>query len=180
MTQGMTQGPTEEAAGMADELIEVMIEIPRGSRNKYEYDHEQHVMKLDRRLFSAMVYPADYGFVPDTLAEDDDPLDAMVLLEEPTFPGCMVRGRPVGVFWMEDEAGPDAKIICVPDFGPTWANMQDLDDLPEHLLNEIEHFFDTYKDLEANKHSSTRGYGHRDEAWRLIHESRERYKPATG
>jgi inorganic pyrophosphatase len=160
---------------MADELIEIMIEIPRGSRNKYEYDHTRHVMKLDRRLFSAMVYPADYGFVPDTLAEDDDPLDAMVLLEEPTFPGCVVRGRPVGVFWMEDEKGPDAKIICVPDFGPNWASMRDLEDLPEHLLNEIEHFFDTYKDLETNKHSSTRGFEGREAAWREIKDALERY-----
>ena len=94
-----------------DRTIDVMVEIPRGSRNKYEYDHEHHVFRLDRRLFSATFYPADYGFVPDTLAEDGDPLDALVLIDEPTFPGCMVESRPVGVFWMTDEKGPDAKII---------------------------------------------------------------------
>ena len=90
-----------------------------GSRNKYEYDHEQHVIRLDRRLFSATVYPADYGFIPDTLAEDGDPLDAIVLLEEPTFPGCWITARPVGVFWMTDDKGPDAKIVCVPAGDPT-------------------------------------------------------------
>jgi inorganic pyrophosphatase len=163
---------------MADEIVEVMIEIPAGSRNKYEYDHEQHVMKLDRRLFAAMVYPADYGFVPDTLAEDDDPLDAMVLLEEPTFPGCMVRGRPLGIFWMEDEKGPDAKIICVPDFGPTFDKVDDLEHLPGHLLQEIEHFFDTYKDLEPGKSSSTAGFEGKDAAWREINAARERFRAA--
>ena len=163
---------------MAEDIIEVMIEIPRGSRNKYEYDHDQHVMKLDRRLFAAMVYPADYGFVPDTLAEDDDPLDAMVLLEEPTFPGCMVRGRPLGIFWMEDEKGPDAKIICVPDFGPTWDGIEDLDHLPGHLLSEIEHFFDTYKELEPGKSSSTAGFEGKEAAWREINEARERFRQA--
>src|SRR6478752_5763042 len=91
-------------------LLDVVIEIPRGSRNKYEFDHELGVMRLDRRLFSATVYPADYGFVPDTLADDGDPLDALVLLEEPTFPGCWVTVRPVGVLWMADEAGRDAKL----------------------------------------------------------------------
>ena len=108
-----------------------MIEIPRGSRNKYEYDHEQHVIRLDRRLFSATVYPADYGFVPDTLALDGDPLDVLVLLEDPTFPGCWVEVRAVGVFWMEDEKGPDAKILCVPSHDPTYETpSHDIGDLP--------------------------------------------------
>ena len=102
--------------------LDVVIEIPRGSRNKYEYDHDAHVIRLDRRLFSATVYPADYGFVPDTLALDGDPLDVLVLLEDPTFPGCWVEVRAVGVFWMEDEKGPDAKILCVPSHDPElWA-----------------------------------------------------------
>ena len=100
------------------ETFDVVIEIPRGSRNKYEYDHERHVIRLDRRLFSATVYPADYGFVPDTLALDGDPLDVLVLLEDPTFPGCWVEVRAVGVFGMEDEKGPDAKILCVPPARP--------------------------------------------------------------
>src|SRR5919106_34639 len=147
-----------------DEFIEVMVEIPKGSRNKYEYDHDRHVMRLDRRLFSATVYPADYGFVPDTLGEDGDPLDALVLLEDPTFPGCLVRARPVGVFWMTDEKGPDAKIICVPVDEPGSETMNDLNDLPAHLLNEIQHFFDVYKMLEPDKSSSTRGYERREAA----------------
>ena len=112
-----------------DRTIDVIVEIPKGSRNKYEYDHERNVIRLDRRLFSATFYPADYGFVPDTLAEDGDPLDVLVLLDEPTFPGCLVECRPVGVFWMSDEKGPDAKIISVAcrrpdvgvDQGPRWA-----------------------------------------------------------
>src|SRR5918996_5567417 len=124
-----------------DEFIEVMVEIPKGSRNKYEYDHDRHVMRLDRRLFSATVYPADYGFITGTLGEDGDPLDALVLLEDPTFPGCHVNARPVGVFWMADEKGPDAKIICVAAGDPVTSGVHDLDDLPPHLLAEIKHFF---------------------------------------
>ena len=108
-------------------LLDVVIEIPRGSRNKYEYDHERHVIRLDRRLFSATVYPADYGFVPDTLALDGDPLDVLVLLEDPTFPGCWVEVRAVGVFWMEDEKGPDAKILCVPSHDPIYEDVHDLE-----------------------------------------------------
>jgi inorganic pyrophosphatase len=138
--------------------IDVVVEIPRGSRNKYEYDHEAHVMRLDRRLFTATAYPADYGFIPDTLSEDGDPLDALVLLDDPTFPGCWVTARPVGVFWMTDDAGPDAKIICVPHGDPRWADVTDLDGLPEHLTDEIGHFFEVYKALEPGKYSSVRGW----------------------
>ena len=100
----MTQPP--------DGAIDVVVEIPRGSRNKYEMDKDKGVIRLDRRLFSATVYPADYGYVPDTLAEDGDPLDALVLLDDPTFPGCWVTARPVAILWMEDDKGPDAKVIC--------------------------------------------------------------------
>jgi inorganic pyrophosphatase len=164
---------------MADDMIEIMVEIPKGSRNKYEFDHDRHVMRLDRRLFSATIYPADYGFLPDTLGEDGDPLDALVLLEDATFPGCIVEARPVGVFWMEDEAGPDAKIICVPD-EPGYANVRDIGDLPDHLRNEIEHFFAIYKDLEPNKSSSTAGYAGVDEAWKEIQEARDRYQGPKG
>jgi inorganic pyrophosphatase len=155
--------------------IEVFVEIPRGSRNKYEYDHERHVIRLDRRLFSATVYPADYGFIPDTLAEDGDPLDALVLTADPTFPGCLVRARPLAVFWMTDEKGPDAKIICAPDPDPDLDRAQDIDDLPQHMLNEIGHFFSVYKDLEPGKSSSTRGYEGRDKAWEEIQSARDRF-----
>ncbi|MBK9181185.1 MAG: inorganic diphosphatase [Acidimicrobiales bacterium] len=158
-----------------DETIDVVIEIPRGSRNKYEYDHERHVLRLDRRLFTATVYPADYGFVPDTLGEDGDPLDALVLLEDPTFPGCWVEARPVGVLWMEDEAGPDAKVICVPPSEPRWSGIDDLSGLSPQLLEEIKHFFDVYKMLEHDKTSSTAGYEGREAAWREIRAARARY-----
>jgi len=162
------------------EVIDVVIEIPKGSRNKYEYDHERHVIRLDRRLFTATAYPADYGFVPDTLSEDTDPLDALVLLDDPTFPGCWVTARPVGVFWMSDDAGPDAKILCVPADDPRWAHVTDLDGLPDHLTDEIEHFFDVYKMLEADKFSNTRGYEGVDQAWTEIEASERRLVEGEG
>ena len=151
MTAALTPGST----------FDVVIEIPRGSRNKYEYDHEQHVIRLDRRLFSATVYPSDYGFVPDTLALDGDPLDVLVLLEDPTFPGVWVEAKPVGLLWMQDEAGPDAKVICVPPAEPRWRGVEDLKDLPDELLEEIKHFFDVYKALEPGKYATTAGFENR-------------------
>ncbi len=155
------------------------MEIPRGSRNKYEVDHDTGVIRLDRRLFSATVYPADYGFVPDTLAEDGDPLDAMVLLDDPTFPGCWVTARPVGVLWMEDEAGPDAKIICVPAGDVRWDHVTDIDQVPDHFVAELIHFFDVYKDLEPGKSMTTRGSEGVDAAWAEITASRGRYVPPS-
>jgi inorganic pyrophosphatase len=156
--------------------VHVIIEIPRGSRNKYEIDHETGHVFLDRRLFSATVYPADYGFIPDTLGEDGDPLDALVLLEDPTFPGVWVEARPVGIMWMQDEAGPDAKILCVPPTEPRWENVHDLPDLPPSLLAEIENFFDMYKILEPGKSSTTQGFEDREAAWREINASKLRYR----
>jgi inorganic pyrophosphatase len=158
-----------------DGCIHVVIEIPRGSRNKYEIDHDTGRVFLDRRLFSATVYPADYGFIPDTLGEDGDPLDALVLLEDPTFPGIWVEARPVGLMWMQDEAGPDAKILCVPPTEPRWESTHDLADLPSSLLAEIENFFDMYKILEPGKSSTTQGFEGRDAAWREINASKVRY-----
>lgn len=155
--------------------VDVVVEIPKGSRNKYEMDKERGVIRLDRRLFSATVYPADYGFIPETLGEDEDPLDALVLNDDPTFPGCWVSARPVGVLWMTDDKGPDAKIICVPDHDPRWAAATDLEHLPIQLREEIQHFFDVYKMIEPDKESSTRGYGGADEAWTEIEASVERY-----
>ena len=158
--------------------IEVVVEIPRGSRNKYEMDHETGAIWLDRMLFTATQYPADYGFVPHTLAEDGDPLDVLVLLDEPTFPGCHIRVRPVGVFWMTDEAGPDAKILCVPGHDPRWADINDLDDLNTRrpmLLEEIEHFFDVYKKLEPGKDTETRGWEGAEIAAREVEDARARY-----
>src|SRR6266498_1026074 len=122
--------------------VHVVIEIPRGSRNKYEIDHDTGHVFLDRRLFTATTYPADYGFIPGTLGGDGDPLDALVLLEDPTYPGVWVEAKPVGLLWMHDEAGDDAKVICVPPREPRWKEVEDLKDLPEELLEEIKHFFD--------------------------------------
>jgi inorganic pyrophosphatase len=156
-------------------VTDVVVEIPRGSRNKYEYDHERNVIRLDRRLFSATVYPADYGFIPDTLGEDGDPLDALILLDDPTFPGCWVSARPVGVFWMDDDKGPDAKIICVAAGDPRWQDVVEIEDVPEMLRAEIEHFFDVYKMLEPDKHSNTRGYEGTAAAWAEIEAALSRY-----
>jgi inorganic pyrophosphatase len=155
--------------------IEVVVEIPKGSRNKYEMDHDTGAIHLDRMLFTATQYPADYGFVPHTLAEDGDPLDAMVILEEPTFPGCHITARPVAVFWMSDEKGPDAKVLCVVPHDPRWGMVEDIGDLPEHLLAEVGHFFDVYKQLEPEKGTETRGWEGRDAAEREVAASRERY-----
>lgn len=164
---------------MTEGAIEVVIEIPRGSRNKYEFDHDRNVIRLDRCLFSATAYPADYGFVPDTLAQDGDPLDALVLVEDPTFPGCRVVARPVAVFWMTDEKGPDAKIICVPSHEPRWDGVSDLDQLPAGLMGEIRHFFDIYKDLEPGKETSIKGYEGRSAALTEIADSRRRYDASS-
>ena len=156
----------------------VVIEIPRGSRNKYEIDHDDGRVFLDRRLFTATTYPADYGFLPDTLGGDGDPLDALVLLEDPVYPGVWVEARPVGVLYMEDEAGEDAKLICVPPREPRWSDVNDVGDLTPQLMAEIQHFFEVYKALEPDKHASTAGIGGRDDAWRKIEEARANYAGA--
>jgi inorganic pyrophosphatase len=148
--------------------VEVVVEIPQGSRNKYEMDHHTGRIRLDRMLFTSTRYPLDYGFVPDTLAEDDDPLDAMVMLEEPTFPGCLVLARPVGVFWMSDEHGPDAKILTVPARDTRYAGIEDLTDVPGYLAAEIGHFFDIYKQLEPGKSTDVRGWQDRAAAEQVI------------
>jgi inorganic pyrophosphatase len=149
------------------------IEIPSGSRNKYEFDAELGAIVLDRRLFTSMSYPADYGYIEGTLGEDGDPLDALVLVSEPTFPGCRIRVRAVGVFHMTDEKGPDEKVICVPLKDPAWMRVNDIHDVPPELRNEIEHFFQVYKDLEVAK-TETRGFGNRSEAEAFIVEARAR------
>jgi inorganic pyrophosphatase len=135
-----------------------------------------HVIRLDRRLFTATAYPADYGFVPDTLSDDGDPLDALVLVADPTFPGCMVRARILGVFFMRDEAGLDAKLLTVLEHDPQWDSAHDIDDLPAHLLNEIEHFFSIYKDLEPGKSTDVRGFENREAALRELASSQEAYR----
>jgi inorganic pyrophosphatase len=151
--------------------IDVIVEIPQGSRNKYEMDHESGRIRLDRMLFTSTRYPLDYGFIPHTLAEDGDPLDALVILEEPTFPGCYVLSRPVAVFWMHDEHGPDAKILTVPAHDPRVDRVRDLDDVPAHLTAEIGHFFDIYKEIEPGKSTDTRGWQGRAAAELVIKDS---------
>lgn len=159
--------------------VEVTVEIPAGSRNKYEMDHETGRIRLDRTLFTATRYPADYGFVEETLSEDGDPLDCLVLVAEPTFPGCLISARPIGVFWMRDEKGPDAKILAVPA-GDGRTTVTDISGLPELVLLEISHFFEIYKDLEPGKSSDVHGWEGRAEAEREIEASRERYRVSAG
>jgi inorganic pyrophosphatase len=154
--------------------FDVVIEIPRGSRNKYEVDHHSGLIRLDRTLFTATQYPADYGFVPDTLGEDGDPLDAMVLVLEPTFPGCLIRSRPIGMFRMTDENGPDDKIICVPAGDPRQEHMREVSDLPEWDRLEIGHFFLIYKQLEPNKKVEGTSWADRAAAEAEVQASRRR------
>jgi len=158
---------------VADDTLMVFVEIPGGSRNKYELDQETGTIVLDRRLFTSMSYPADYGFIEGTLAEDGDPLDALVLVGDPTFPGCRIRARAVGVFHMTDEKGPDEKVICVPLRDPSFMRIHDVHDIQPEFRDEIEHFFQVYKDLEAKK-TETRGFGNRAEAEQIIAEARAR------
>jgi inorganic pyrophosphatase len=159
----------------APPVIEVFVEIPRGSRNKYEYDEQARQFRLDRVLYSSVHYPADYGFVPDTLAEDGDTLDALVLVEEPTFPGCIIPARPVGLLYMRDEKGSDAKVLAVPIGDPRFAGIHDLRDVPPHWLREIENFFSIYKQLEE-KSTDMSGWSDAAEAHRVIAAARQAWR----
>ncbi len=155
--------------------FDVLIEIPKGSRNKYEYDFELKKIRFDRMLYSSMMYPADYGFIPETLALDNDPLDVLVLVTEPTFPGCVMEVKPIGVFHMADEKGPDEKIICVPVSDPVASKLEDLNDVNKHLVAEIEHFFRVYKDLE-NKKVEIGKWGDAKEAGEIYEACKKRFK----
>ncbi|MEX0754205.1 MAG: inorganic diphosphatase [Actinomycetota bacterium] len=161
-----------------DALVKVVVEIPKGSRNKYEWDAEAQAMVLDRMLFTSMQYPADYGFIADTLGGDGDTLDALVFVGEPTFPGCHIVARPVGLFRMTDEKGPDEKILCVPLKDPMWSQVERIEDIPPSLLNEIEHFFQVYKDLEDKK-VDTKGFEGREAALHVIAEARARLQAGS-
>lgn len=156
--------------------FDVFIEIPKGSRNKYEVDPDTGRIRLDRILFTATQYPADYGFIENTLGQDGDPLDALVLLSEPTFPGCIVRARAVGMFRMTDEKGPDDKVLCVPAGDPRQDGIQDIAHMKRFDLLEIEHFFTVYKDLEPGKSTEGSGWVGRDQAEAEIRASFEREK----
>ncbi|TDD94523.1 inorganic diphosphatase [Jiangella asiatica] len=154
--------------------FDVTIEIPAGSRNKYEMDHATGRIKLDRRLFTSTRYPHDYGFIDETLGLDGDPLDALVLIEEPTFPGCLIRCRAIGMFRMTDEAGGDDKVLCVPAEDPRKVVMQDIGDVPEFDRLEIQHFFEVYKDLEPGKSVEGATWVDRSAAEEEIKASRQR------
>jgi inorganic pyrophosphatase len=153
-------------------LIEVFVEIPRGSRNKYEIDKVRGVLTLDRVLYSSVHYPTDYGFVVDTLADDGDALDALVVVDEPTFPGCHIIARPIGVLDMQDEKGQDQKILAVPVGDPRFSSIRDLQDIDQHWLREIENFFQTYKALE-DKWTDVVGWEDAAAAARVITQARE-------
>ncbi len=156
------------------ELVTAIIEIPRGSRNKYELDKDSGLLRLDRVLYSAVHYPADYGFIPRTLHEDGDPCDILVLVNEPTFPGCQIDARPIGVLMMRDRGEPDDKILAVPSKDPYYAEYFDIADIPQHFLKEVEHFFHIYKDLEG-KRVTIVGWQKSEVAMQMIVRSIERY-----
>ena len=156
-----------------------LVEIPKGSRNKYEWDEELQAITLDRFLFSSVVYPTDYGFVPQTLAEDGDPLDAMVLVTEPTFPGCVIPVKPIALFKMRDDKGVDDKVLCVPLRDPNWNTLETLEDLPISLRDEISHFFSIYKQPEG-KVVKVDGWHDLETALQTIDEARERWHRMEG
>ena len=160
----------------------MIVEIPRNSSNKYEFDVTLGIFRLDRPLYSPMHYPGDYGFVPGTIAEDGDPMDILTLVDEPSFPGCMMEVRPLALLGMVDSQQSDQKVLAVPARDPRFNQMHDVSDLPEHTRKEIEHFFQIYKELE-NKTVKTHGWRDRDEALRYISKSRDRFlqrKDAAG
>ncbi len=159
-----------------DLTFDMTVEIPRGTKNKYEMDHNTGRIRLDRTLFTSTQYPYDYGFIEGTLGEDGDPLDSMVILSDPTFPGCLVQCRAIAMFRMRDEAGPDDKVLCIPTADIRRNYMDDIDDLPQMVMLEIEHFFTVYKDLEPGKSVENASWTGRADAEAEILASIERAK----
>ncbi len=162
-------------AQTSEDIVRVLVEIPKGSRNKYEWDEETGTIALDRRLFAAVSYPTDYGMIPETLAEDGDELDAMVALTEPTFPGCTIRVNPVALLQIKDEEKRNDKVLAVPLTDPAWNTLEKLDDLPKQLADEILHFFEVYNDLEGGDWT-IEGWGSREDALEHIEQARRRYR----
>ena len=162
------------AGPSAPDVVSVVVEIPKGSRNKVEYDSEAGVFRLDRVLHSPMHYPGDYGFIPRTLSADGDPLDALVLVTDPTFTGCVLSARPIAILLMTDEKGQDEKVLAVPDKDPRFEEVEDIDDLPAHLLKEVEDFFQVYKELEG-KETAVMGWEHVGTAREVIREAIEAF-----
>lgn len=161
------------------EVMTVIVEIPRGSRNKYELHKPSGLFRLDRVLYSAVQYPGDYGFFPRTYAQDGDPLDALVMITEPTFTGCAIEVRPIAIFRMEDRSEVDEKVLCVPVRDPLYNEFQDIEDVPSHFLREVEHFFAIYKDLEGVRVHPL-GWEDRAAACRTIEEAIARYAAYRG
>jgi inorganic pyrophosphatase len=159
----------------APDVCQALIEVPRGSQNKYEFDKDQGVVKLDRVLFAPMFYPCDYGFFPETLGGDGDPLDVLVMVTNPLFPGVAVDVRPIGVLVMSDDKGQDEKILAVAKDDPRFKHINDLEDVPQHIRDEIAFFFETYKVLEK-KETKIDGWKGAQEAKRLIEEGMKNYK----
>jgi inorganic pyrophosphatase len=156
-------------------VVNVIVEIPKGRRSKFELDKATGLLKLDRYLYSSLMYPGDYGFIPQTLAEDGDPLDILVMVNEPTFSGCLIEARPLGLFKMTDKGVNDYKVLAVPNTDPLFADFHDLWRVPPHFLREVEHFFATYKQLEAAT-VTTQGWDPADKAKVEIYACIERYK----
>lgn len=162
-----------------EDYVDAYIEVPRGGRNKYEYDQSRGVLRLNRVLYSSVHYPADYGFIVDTLAEDGDHLDILVIVEEANYPGVIVPARPIGVLDMVDEKGPDQKVLGVPVGDPRFDSIHNISDISSHWLIEIKNFFDTYKALQQLP-TVVRAWHRADVAWRIIEECRERYQREAG
>jgi inorganic pyrophosphatase len=163
-----------ETAGSSREPVTAVVEIPKGSRNKYEYDEALGAIRLDRFISASVAYPTDYGYIPDTRAPDGDPLDALICVSAPTFPGCLVLVRAVAVLRMRDEKGPDDHLVCVPCADPGWSTVRDVEDLPDQLRTEIGHFFSIYKDLDVRRHSQVGGWGDRADALATLDDARGR------
>lgn len=179
MDRSSRGGPRKNARrkGARGVVTEAIIEIPRGSRNKYEMDHETGEIHLDRVLYSSVHYPTDYGFIPGTVSGDGDPLDVLVVVEEPTFPGCHVKVRLIGALLMRDEKGLDEKLVAVPIADPRFDGILDIGDLQPHWLLEIENFFMTYKNLEGDKETRVEGWKRAEEAGSLLEKYRTEPRP---
>lgn len=159
----------------APEVVYAVVEIPKGSRNKYEYDKDKEAFALDRVLYSPFHYPAEYGIIPQTLWDDGDPMDILVLMDEATFPGCIIETRPIGVMRMIDGGDSDDKILGVPVNDPRFQDVKDIQDVPQAFLNEIIHFFQDYKKLEGKK-TEVLGWENAEKAFEAIVHSMELYK----
>jgi inorganic pyrophosphatase len=160
-------------------VVNMIVEIPKGRRNKFELDKETGLIKLDRYLYSSSVYPGDYGFIPQTLAADGDPLDILVMVNEPTFSGCLIEVRVVGMFRMKDKGADDFKVLGVPNADPLFGHVKKLEDVPPHFLREVEHFFGTYKQLEG-AHTESLGWIGAEDATREVRDSVDRFRASLG